>query len=223
MKFEEIETAVEVQRKAYQLLLWLKQRARTNPALFRSEQIEPFANGATCEDWVRRCYDSFPVNLRPTAEQVRAFAYVFSSFFKTSFRISRMRHRDNTETTLVAGLRGIHGRRHKQKLVQRQMQDAQDLRLLSLNLLAEDSGHLVATETLKTACLNLEFYQQLTCYAYGVELVRRCHYASQGTAVHRLWLELDEQVRKNLSTNTIWKAREYLLEWLRRRTPKTKI
>jgi hypothetical protein len=222
MKFEEFETAVEVQRKAYQLLLWLKQRARTNPDLFRSEQIEPFATGATCEDWVRRRCDSFPTNLRPTAEQLQAFAYVLSSFFKTSFRIAEVRHWDDTETTLVAGLRGIRGRRHKQKLTQRQTQNAHDLRRLSLNLLAEDCGQLVTAETLESACLNPEFCQQLTRYAYGVELVRRCHYASQGSAVHRLWLELDESVRKNLSADTIWKAREYLVEWLQKHTLETK-
>jgi hypothetical protein len=72
----------------------------------------------------------------------------------------------------------------------------------------------VTMEDLEHACVNPEFSQQLTRYAYGVELVRRCHYASQGTAVHRLWLELDESVRKNLSASTIWKAREYLVSWL---------
>lgn len=214
MKCEEIETAVEVQRKAYQLLLWLKQRARTNPDLFRSEQIEPFATGATCEDWVRRRCDGFPTQLRPTAEQVRAFAYVLSSFFKTSFRIAEVRHWDDTETTLVAGLRGIRGRRHKQKVVQRQTKGAQELRRLSLNQLAEECGQNVTAEDLESDCVNPEFSQQLTRYAYGVELVRRCHYASQGTAVHRLWLELDEKIRKNLSASTIWKAREYLVAWL---------
>ncbi|MEK7779894.1 MAG: hypothetical protein AAB370_00165 [Verrucomicrobiota bacterium] len=211
MKLEEIETAVEVQRKAYQLLLWLKQRARTNPDLFRSEQIEPFATGATCEEWVRRCSDSFPTQWRPLAEEVRAFAYVLSSFFKTSFRIAEVRHWDEVETTLVAGLRGIRGRRHKQKLAQRQTQDAQDLRRLSLNLLSEECGQIVTAEDIEHAGADPEFSQQLTRYAYGVELVRRCHYASQGTVVHRLWLELDESVRKNLSASTIWKAREYLV------------
>lgn len=214
MKLEEIEAAVEVQRKAYQLLLWLKQRARTDPDLFRSDPIEPFATGATCEEWVRRRRDSFPTHLRPTAEQVGAFAYVLSSFFKTSFRIAQVRHWDEVETTLVAGLTGDKGRRHKRHQVQRQNQAAQELRRLSLILLAEHCGQVVTVKAIEDACANPEFSQQLIRYAYGVELVRRCHYASQGAAVHRLWLELDEPVRKNLSASTIWKAREYLVAWL---------
>ncbi len=214
MKCEDIEAAVEVQRKAYQLLLWLKQRARNNPTLFHSEKTEPFANGTNCEEWVRHHCDSFPVHLRPNAEEVRKCGYVLSSFFKTSFRIAEVRHWDEVETTLVAGLRGIRGRRHKRKLAQRQTQDAQDLRRLSLGLLAEECGQAMTVENFEHACTNPEFFQQVTRYVYGVELVRRCHYASQGTGVHQLWLELDESVRKNLSATTIWKAREYLVDWL---------
>ncbi len=223
MKFEDIENAVEVQRKAYQMLLWLKQRIRTNPKLFAPEQTEPFTTGATCEQWMGRHEDSFPVQLRPNPGQERAFAYVLASFFNTSFRIAEVRHWDTVETNLVAGMRGIRGRRHKQKVIQRQTQRAEDLRLLTLSQLAEEYGQDMQLEIFEKAVEDLDFSQQLTRYAYGVELVRRCHYASQGTAVHRLWLELDESVRKNLSANTIWKAREYLLKWLQEKTLENKI
>src|ERR1035438_2722206 len=100
MKLEDLEKAVEVQQKAYGLLLWLKQRARTHPELFSAEKVEPFASGDSCVAWVRRQSGGFPHQFRPTAGQVREFGFVLSSFFTTSFRILEVRHWDTVETRL---------------------------------------------------------------------------------------------------------------------------
>jgi len=54
----------------------------------------------------------------------------------------------------------------------------------------------------------------LALWAYGRELIRRTQFASQGGAVHRLWLALDEKARKRLSAEAILSARERLLQWL---------
>jgi hypothetical protein len=51
----------------------------------------------------------------------------------------------------------------------------------------------------------------LSLWAYGRELIRRTQFTSQGTAV--LWLALDEKVRTRLSAESIWKARERLVQW----------
>jgi hypothetical protein len=40
--------------------------------------------------------------------------------------------------------------------------------------------------------------------------MRRSQFASQGAAVHQMWLSLDKKARENLDADTIWQARERL-------------
>jgi hypothetical protein len=211
-----LEIAVAVQRQTYELLLWLKRRARTNRFLLTAEQLEAFDDGSACEEWVRCNLPNFPDHLRPRNDRVRSFAYVLSSFFRISFRVDEVRRQDEMETTLIAGTRGMKGRRHKRKVIQRKTADAENLRRWTLTSLAEECGLQLSAECFDLAKADAELWQQLTRYAYGVELVRRCHYASQGRGVHQLWLELDDAVRKNLTAETIWQVRERLLSWLKK-------
>jgi hypothetical protein len=80
--------------------------------------------------------------------------------------------------------------------------------------LADEQNVTLQPETLEQPFIEPEVFKNLTLWTYGCELVRRCHYASQGAGVHRLWLELDEKVRKNLSAKAIWQARAGLVQWL---------
>lgn len=214
MNANQLEIAVELQRKAYGLLLWLKQRARTNPALFRPDEVMALASGETCAEWAGRRLASFPQEFRPADGQLRAFGFVLSSFLNTSFRVAETRQWDTVETTLVVGATVSRGRRHKQHAARRQQQVADELCGLAFGVLADEHGLTVSAELVAQALAATEVSRDLRLWTYGCELVRRAEFASQGAAVHRLWLELEERDRKTLSADSIWKARGRLVKWL---------
>lgn len=211
----QLEIAVELQRKAYGLLLWLKQRARTNPALLRPDEVAALASGETCAEWAGCRLASFPHEFRPADGQLLAFGFVLSSFLNTSFRVAESRRWDRAETTLVVGSTTFRGRRHKQHAMRRQQQVADELCGLALDALAEEHDLKVSAELVKQALAATEVARDLRLWTYGCELVRRVEFASQGAAVHRLWLELGQRDRKALSADSIWKARGRLLNWLK--------
>ena len=217
MKEEDLQNAVEFQKRAYGLLLWLKRRARTNPDLLSAGLAESLAHGDKCADWIRQQAGNFPCELRPPAGKVRALGFLLSSFFSTSFRFATVRQwrADDFEATLVAGAIEFRGRRHKRHAGLRQQQAAEELIRLALVSLAEESGVKIPGERLEQMLSNPALAADLALWAYGCELVRRCAYASQGPGVHRLWLALDERTRKNLLAEGIWQARERLMQWLK--------
>lgn len=214
MKLNDIENAVEIQQKAYGLLPWLKDRAATNPGLFGADGVKHFSSGDACVKWVRQNLSAFPLQFRPRPDQASAFGYLLSSFFSTSFRVAEVKQRGAAMTTLVRGAAARSGAREKRRAAHRQEQVAAELGCLALTRLAEEQNFELRADKIEEAFANPEIFQDLALWTYGCELVRRCQFASQGEAVHRLWLELDEKVRKSLSAGAIWTARELLLRWL---------
>src|SRR5258705_9831351 len=103
MELKELERIVPLHKKAYALLLWLKEQARRRPALLSTENIEMLGHGNECVEWIAQHFDKFPQELRPTRLELRAFAHLFSSFFSTSFRVGELRSWDDVGRTLVVG------------------------------------------------------------------------------------------------------------------------
>jgi hypothetical protein len=54
MKFSEIERVVGLHKKAYDILLWLKQAARSKPRLLSEDETYLLASGDKCVVWVKR-------------------------------------------------------------------------------------------------------------------------------------------------------------------------
>ena len=214
MKLDELEKAMELQRKAYGLLLWLKSRVRTNPAFLKSISGEPFASGEACAEWVRQRVSSFPELLRPRDAEIREFGFILSSFFGTSFRIAEVRTWERVETTIVAGSTSFRDRGHRRRAEQNHEHDALELRRLAMDELARENNFIFTAVMFDKLMATSEISATLTLWTYGRELVRRCKYASQGPAVHRLWLEIDSKLKKNLSVELVWKARGQLVNWL---------
>jgi hypothetical protein len=214
MKLDDLELAVTLQKKAYGLLLWLKQQARHQPNLLKPEQVEEFESGDKCVEWTARHLAEFPSEFRPDRNAVRAFGYLLSSFFSTSFRVAETRFWDDVRTTLVVGAKEFKGRRHKRHSERREREAADELKCLALAALADEHGLSASADLRERAFTSAEPARDLTLWTYGCEIVRRTQFASQGSAVHRLWLELDEKVRKDLSAEPIWQARERFVLWL---------
>jgi hypothetical protein len=77
MELNEFERIVGLQRKAYGLLLWLKEQARHNPAVLNPLQTEALSSGDTCVEWVKHHLNDLPHEFRPKPNEFRAFGYVF--------------------------------------------------------------------------------------------------------------------------------------------------
>lgn len=213
MNYEDIEQSVNLQKKAYGLLLWLKDRAKENPAMLKQE---PFANGAGWLPWVEQRMDSFPTQLRPAMEEVAAFTLLLSSFFTTSFRVAEVRRRDDCKTSLVAGAKPFRGRRNKRATEARETEAVHELCALALASLATEVGVDSSPEIVARIEADDTLAKDLALWTYARELARRTEFASQGPAVHRLWLSLDEKVRRELSAGKIWEARSRLVDWLKK-------
>src|SRR5207253_1052617 len=178
-------------------------------ALLKIAQAESLASTERCIAWLKRHLNDFPVELRPRPDEFQVFGHLFSSFFSTSFKVVEIQGWDNTkETSLSRGAKSFRGRRHKRHTERRQESAAGELKQLALIGLADEHAIKLPASTLEQALMELSLAEDLNLWAYGRELIRRTQFASQGGAVHRLWLALDENIRKRLSAESIWKARE---------------
>jgi len=219
---QKIEHTLELHKKAYELLMWLKQQAKTNSSLLNNQALEEMSSADTCQDWVSRHCSMFPVGLRPAADDISGFSHLFSSFFATSFRVGLDRSWRTRETTLLAGVKKFRDGRHKKNSDRRELEAALALKRAAVNALAVEA-QLECESVLIERFLTLEEYkQELALWTYIRELIRRTEFASQGSAVHRLWLELNEKTRKNLSRALVSKARSLLLDGLKIEADKVK-
>ncbi len=84
----EIERAVDLQRRGYQLLLWLEKA-------FADGFISPEAAGhygsseSAAFGWLDKHYHNIPDRARPAREDLRAFSAYFSTYLDNSFDLTR--------------------------------------------------------------------------------------------------------------------------------------
>jgi hypothetical protein len=169
-----------------------------------------------CEDWMVRHLAMIPTQFRPKSAEIAAFSRLFSSFFTTSFRVGQQRWWETAETTLITGAKAYRDRRHKKHSERRDQEGATELKRLALAALAEETQVCSNASIVERALAAEAISRELALWTYVRELVRRTEFLSQGTPVHRLWLELDEKTRKDLSVQVVWQSREKLLGWLKK-------
>lgn len=214
MNQEQIERTLKLQKLAYALLMWLKEQARKDRSLVEPETVEAISSAGSCEEWLAQRLPIIPAQLHPSPHDFTAFTRLFSSFFTTSFRVGQVYWGERAETTVVAGVKELHGRRHKKHSERRAEQAAIELKRLALTALAETEELPCDALLAERAVVSEAVAKDLSLWTYVRELVRRTEFASQGPGVHRLWLALDERTRKNLAVEAVWKARKNLVGWL---------
>jgi hypothetical protein len=206
MKLEELEKALDLQQRAYRLLIWI---GREQPTLL---DVNALSSSAACALWVKRHWNVFPAEHRPELSEIDAFGKMLSSYLNTSFHLQ-----GEAGALRLARGRAFKNGQSRKYGQRRDAQTAAELSKLALTYLAQDEG-LQLTEESITAILNDEALSAAVgLWAYGCELVRRSQFASQGAAVHHLWTELDEKKRRRLTAEEIWKARSILAAELKRR------
>jgi hypothetical protein len=227
MERKELERVLDLQQKAYELLLWISGQAKSNPSLLSQENIDKFRYADSCEEYVHHMKGIFPERLRPDEIDNSAFAHLLSSFFNTSFHVS---------TNPELGWKGTHwwdehpiptGERYlilkpgkpkekrTKKAKERDAEVARNLQFIALEELAIENDIDLPPTKLKEVADQSHLQDALSLWSYAHELVRRAHFASQGAAVHYLWQSLDKKTREHLNAEVIWNAREQLVHALR--------
>ena len=224
MNREEIERILRWQKSAYQLLLWLNERARHDPQVLSDHNLERWRYAQSCGEWLREVQGMIPQALRPDEAEIPFFARLFSSFFQTSFRIIENAptpaadygghdwgYVGSGQRALVAG---APGDKKSSKGKAKVSDTARQLRIIALEELALENELFPSRQVLEQLESAAEHGAALSVWAYFHELNRRAHFASQGDAVRALWLALDKKARENLAADDVVKARDELVSVL---------
>ena len=220
MTKQELIRVLELQEKAYNLLLWLDEQARHQADLLSDENVASWKYAESCESWVRHMIGTVPRDLRPDDGDDSAFARLFSAFFNTSFRVEKVKEnhyhfdgqryvRDEREKPkLIAGLTNTPktaGQKSKTR------ESRKNLQLIALEELAIENDVDLSRAQLETLATRDDLQDAINLYSYAHELVRRSQFASQGAAVHSLWRSIDKKTRQSLNGDVLWAARESLV------------
>lgn len=225
MNQDDIERILRLQHSAYEFLLWINKRAQNEQELLSDRNLEKWRFADSCETWVRDIYGMIPTAIRPSHDEIPAFARLFSSFFQTSFRLV-----ENAPTTAYdhwgdesgwagSGKRklvpGAPGGKRTPKGKEKVRNSARELRLIALEELALEHDYLPSRADLEALEHDSSLSSALTLWTYIHELNRRAHFASQGEAVRLLWLEMDKKEREKITAAKVLKARDTLIAALK--------
>jgi hypothetical protein len=142
-----------------------------------------------------------------------------SSFFTTSFHVEEKNestwHRDPYHYD-VWSRRKLIPRASSTRLTkgqkEKQAESARKLQIIALEELAIESDVDLSHAQLETLTSRDDLQDAINLYSYAHELVRRSQFASQGAAVHSLWRSIDKKTRQNLNVETLWSARQKLVD-----------
>lgn len=231
MNHHDIERILRLQNAAYETLLWINKRAEQEQELLSDANLEKWRYAESCEAWVRDIHGMIPLAIRPTEDDIPAFARLFSSFFQTSFHLvesvpKRVYDYYGHESGWVGSGRrklmpGAPGGRKTPKGKAKVGESARELRLITLEELALENDLLPSRAQLETllsyaSLSDASLSDSLTLWTYFHELHRRSQFASQGAAVLVLWLAMDKKERENITAAKVVKAREVLVDALRK-------
>ena len=211
MNKQELEKVLELHRRAYAALLWIGRQAQQHPQSVSAEVTEELRKAADCERWTKRHRCDLPANVQPAEADVSAFARLLTSFFQTSFHMEQTSGEDWQGVELV---RGVRDTSLKRKAKKRERKTVKDLEIIAIKALLEDVRIELPHEAIIELIDDRAVASDLALWSYACELQRRCHFASQGPAVHRMWLDMSQDQRKKLTADVIWHARERLIEVL---------
>ncbi|HEX8549925.1 MAG TPA: hypothetical protein VF681_00080 [Abditibacteriaceae bacterium] len=227
MNRNDIERILRLQNSAYELLLWLNKRAENEQELLSDHNLEQWRHGESCENWVRETSGMIPQAIRPSQEDIPAFARLFSSFFLTSFRLTERApvvsydyyghesgYVGSGKRRLMAGApSGKKSAKGKVKVEE----SARELRIIALEELALENDLLLSRADLEALEQDDNLHDALVLWTYFHELNRRANFASQGDAVRSLWQAMDKKEREKMSVEKIVNARDSLITALNSR------
>jgi hypothetical protein len=86
---ERVDELLQLQGKAFEILMWLADEATNNPHLLGPQAVVHLGRASSAAAWVEIHAPKFRID-QLTPGQLRAFSALFSSFFATSFRVEHV-------------------------------------------------------------------------------------------------------------------------------------
>jgi hypothetical protein len=190
---DELEKVIDLQQRSYRLLLWIN-RAFIRGRLSLTRLHGPMSEQEAAAEWLDSVYDMLPTDARPENRgDLARFASLLVSYLHTSFepvstpmRISRNGCMCPLCSYLAAPTRLV-----PRRLTRKANLAARRLKVLALGRLCDELGLPLLGYELDAMIDDPSFPGvDLVWFTYGLELLRRSEFASQGEGVFALWRQI---------------------------------
>ena len=222
MNREEVERAVNLHRKSYNLLRWLT--TAVTKGVIRFDRAHDYLDEAeAAKDWIERHYLNLPPDCRPETEELESFAKFFATYLTTSFDLikepGQQRYSEcGCSCPMCSYLVGASHLQPK-KVYRRDRVRARKLKIYALQQLAFKCDTRLDQKKAEEFIDSPTSAMEVSLIAYGQQLVARTRGSSEGPAVLVLWREIawDKTAPKKnfqLEVDNILSAQESLAKRL---------
>jgi hypothetical protein len=190
---DELSTAIDLQRRSYNLLLWLS--TAVVKGVIRFDRAHDYMDEAeAAEDWIGGHYENLPLDARPKRELLKPFSRFFATYLTTSFElIKEPGHQLSSECgcycRMCSYFVGAQNLKTK-KLLPRDRERARKAKLVALQQLSIENNAHLDREQLEKMIDAKNSAADVTLLTYGHQLIERTHGRSAGPAVLALWREI---------------------------------
>jgi hypothetical protein len=188
-----VEEAVELQRRSYELMVWLGQAVRRGFVSFDTAHEYATAQ-ESARDWILEHWANIPPRCRPTASKgppLTRFANVFTSYMETSFELvekpgKRLHSGCGCMCPCCAYLVAVPHLQPK-RVGAPDKKRARTLARAAIEEIARDTGGELPREMAEAMLDDRSLKESAALVAYAAELFRRCDGSSTGHYVLALW------------------------------------
>lgn len=190
---EEVEQAVDLQRKSYNLLRWLS--GAMTKGIIRFDRAHDYLDEAqAAKDWIEGHYLNLPPDCRPERDELEPFAQFFSTYLFNSFDLVQ-----NPAKQTVSGcgcycpicvylVDAPHLR--VKKVHRRDKVRARKIKIYALQQLALERDTHLEPEQAEELIDSPDTALEASLIAYGQQLVARTRGFAVGPSVLALWREI---------------------------------
>jgi hypothetical protein len=190
LDLKKLEATLVLHEKTFALFRWVSKRIR-DQALAISHIHGKLSDVDIAIEWLQKNYDNLPKEIRPSLNEVSAFAHLFVSYLKTSFEFDNgyIRSPCDCYCSFCAYLCNAPYLKIR-ALSKKSRKTAEALKRLCLEEIAESIGESVnCAVTRKLTSDKSPIARELAIATYAKELIRRTEYTTQGEASYALWRE----------------------------------
>lgn len=188
---EKLAYAVDLQKKAYELLMWTNSALKDGVISFKAmHQYASISDSA--QDWVTRHYENIPAKARPEQDDIPAFCEMFSTFLQNSFDLIEKPGKNlfSTDAHCFCPLCSwlVNAPHLKTKKVQPQDRKRADKLMKNEVMQKALEQSVTLDEKLVDKLLDdRNLVTSIALCAYGTDLLRRLNGVATGPAVLELW------------------------------------
>jgi hypothetical protein len=190
LDMKKLESTLSLHVKTFAMFRWISKRIR-DQALAVSHIHGKLSDVDIAIEWLLKNYDNLPKEIRPSLNEVSAFAHLFVSYLKTSFEFGKNSLRSECGCYCSFCAYVCNAPYLKIRSVSKKSRKtAEALKQLCLDEIAESIGESVhCAVTRKLTSDKSPIASELAMVTYAKELIRRTEYATQGEANYALWRE----------------------------------